>query len=54
MFARDSQTLRNKHHFVINVVAIDVFYCNWKNCLISNIVYRIIHPGLDKLFLIMA
>ena len=28
MFARDSQMLRNKRHFVINVIAINVFYCN--------------------------
>ena len=27
MFAGDSQTLLNKHHFVISVIAINVFYC---------------------------
>ena len=27
MFARDSQTLRNKCYFVISVIAINVFYC---------------------------
>ena len=27
MFARDSQMLRNKRHFVISVIAINVFYC---------------------------
>mgnify|MGYP003688269663 CR=1 FL=1 len=27
MFAWDSQTLRNKRHFVKSVVAINVFYC---------------------------
>ena len=34
MFAWNSQTLRNKRHFVISVIAINVFYCifiwNWK------------------------
>ena len=27
MFARGSQMLRNKRHFVISVIAINVFYC---------------------------
>ena len=27
MFAGDSQMLPNKHHLVISVIAIDVFYC---------------------------
>ena len=27
MFAGDSQMLRNKRHFVISVIAINVFYC---------------------------
>ena len=27
MFAWDSQMLRNKRHFVIRVIAINVFYC---------------------------
>ena len=27
MFAGDSQMLRNKCHFVISVIAINVFYC---------------------------
>ena len=27
MFAGDSEMLRNKRHFVISVIAINVFYC---------------------------
>ena len=27
MFARDSPMLRNKRHFIISLVAINVFYC---------------------------
>ena len=27
MFAGDSQMLRNKRHFVISMIAINVFYC---------------------------
>ena len=27
MFARDSQMLHNKRHFVISVIAINVFHC---------------------------
>ena len=27
MFARDSKMLRYKRHFVISVIAINVFYC---------------------------
>ena len=27
MFAGDSLMFRNKHHFVISVIAINVFYC---------------------------
>ena len=30
MHAGDTQTLRNKRHFVISVIAINVFYCNKK------------------------
>ena len=30
MFARDSQMLRNKRHFIINVIAINMFYCIYK------------------------
>ena len=30
MFAGDSQMLRNKRHFVISVIAINVFYCSPK------------------------
>ena len=26
MFAGDSQTIRNKHHFVISVITINMFY----------------------------
>ena len=28
MFARDSQTLRNKRHFVISMITLDMFYCS--------------------------
>ena len=30
MFARDSQMLCNKRHFVISVIRINVFYCIYK------------------------
>ena len=29
MFAGDSQMLRNKRHFVISVIAINMYYCNF-------------------------
>ena len=29
MFAGESQMLHNKHHFVISVIAINVFYCTY-------------------------
>ena len=29
MIAGDSQTLRKKRHFVISVIAINVFYCSY-------------------------
>ena len=27
MFAGDSQMLHNKHHFIISVIVINLFYC---------------------------
>ena len=33
LFAGDSQTLSNKRHFVISMIAINMFYCSIFTCI---------------------
>ena len=40
MFVGDSQMLRNKRHFVISVIAINVFYCNGFDLLNKSDIFR--------------
>ena len=48
MFAGDSQILRNKRHFVISVIAINVFYCKFNNYILLKLT-KSMHQKTSKI-----